>query len=60
MNKKTSFLSLAEMKQPVNQWLCIAFIGVFCFWTMLYYFVQKADAVGKNFAITDMDSYIID
>lgn len=57
MNKE-SFFSLAELRQPVNQWICIAFIGVFFFWTMLYYFTQKAQAVGKTFNIADTKSYL--
>ncbi len=56
MNKK-SFFSLAELRQPVNQWLCIAFIGIFCFWTILFYFTSKAEAVGKTFSIIDVSSY---
>ncbi len=59
MNKKNSFFSLAELRQPVNQWICIAFMGVFFFWTMLYYFVQSAQAVGKTFDMTDVDTYYI-
>ena len=47
----SSFFSLAEMKQPVNQWLCIAFLGLLCFWTVLYYFTESAQAVGENFAV---------
>ena len=57
MSQKVSFLSLAEMRQPVNQWLCVAFMGVLCFWTLLYYFVQKAQAVGKNFNTADVSQY---
>ncbi len=54
---KNSFFSLAEMKQPVNQWLCIAFISLLCFWTLLYYFTQKAEAIGKNFNMLDTSTY---
>ncbi len=46
MNNK--FLSLAEMKQPVNQWLCIAFLGLWCFWFVLFYVTSKAYDVGDN------------
>jgi len=46
MNNK--FFSLAEMKQPVNQWLCIAFIGIFCFWVVLFYTTNKAYDIGDN------------
>jgi hypothetical protein len=58
MNKK-SFFSLAELKQPVNQWLCIAFMGVLFFWTALYYFTSKAEAVGKTFNVADASTYIV-
>ncbi|GEM_PF-1494052 len=47
---KPKFFSLAEMRQPVNQWLCIAFLGVFCFWTLLYYFTQKTQLIGESYA----------
>jgi hypothetical protein len=46
MNNK--FFSLAEMKQPVNQWFCIAFLGLWCFWIVLYYTTNKAYDVGSN------------
>jgi hypothetical protein len=49
MNTKVSFFSLAEMKQPVNQWLCIAFLGIWCFWIVFYYTTQKAQLIGENF-----------
>lgn len=47
--QKESFFSLAALKQPVNQWICVAFLAVWCFWTMLYYFVDKAQAIGENY-----------
>ncbi len=50
MAKQISFFSLSEMKQPVNQWLCIALISLLCFWTVLYYFTQTAQAIGENYA----------
>ena len=56
---KNKFFSLAELKQPVNQWLCIAFLGVFCFWTVLYYFTSRAEAVGKTFNVADAATYIV-
>jgi len=49
VNKNPSFFSLAELKQPVNQWICIAFLGVWCFWMALYYVAQKAQIIGENF-----------
>lgn len=53
-NGGPSFFSLAELKQPVNQWLCIAFIGLFCFWTVLYYFTQKAQLVAETYSANMM------
>jgi len=47
MNSK--FFSLSALKQPVNQWLCIAFISLLCFWTVLYYFTNKAQAIGETY-----------
>jgi hypothetical protein len=47
---KTSFFSLAALKQPVNQWLCIAFISLLCFWTVLYYSTEKARIIGGDYA----------
>ena len=57
MPQKVPFLSLAELKQPVNQWLCIAFVGVLCFWTLLYYFTQKVQAIGESFNTADASQY---
>lgn len=48
----SKFFSLSEMNQPVNQWLAIAFVGLICFWTVLTYVTEKAQAIS--------DSYIID
>jgi hypothetical protein len=45
----SGFFSMSAAKQPVNQWLCIAFLGLFCFWTVLYYFTEKAQAIGENY-----------
>lgn len=42
MNQHNSFFSLAEIKQPVNQWICVAFLGVWCFWIVLYWLGEKA------------------
>jgi hypothetical protein len=49
-SRNPSFFSLAEMKQPVNQWLCIAFLGVFCFWVVLFYFTQETQIIAENYA----------
>ena len=35
-------------KQQVNQWLCIALIGLMCFWTVLFYLTHKAEAIGSS------------
>lgn len=46
----SKFFSLAEINQPVNQWLAIAFIGLICFWTVLTYVTDKAQAISDNFS----------
>ncbi len=51
---KSSFFSLSELKQPVNQWICIAFIGVLTFWIVLYYFTQKAEIVAESYTATSI------
>ncbi len=38
------------LRQRVNQWLCIALLGLMCFWTVLYYLTNKAEAIGNNFS----------
>ncbi|MDE2041287.1 MAG: hypothetical protein KGI59_02810 [Patescibacteria group bacterium] len=48
---KESFWSLAALKQPVNQWLVIAFLGVFCFWATLYYVTQKAEIIAESYTV---------
>jgi hypothetical protein len=60
MPGKPKFFSLAEIRQPVNQWICIAFIGVWCFWIVLYYFVQKAQDVGEAMNLSASVSQIIE
>lgn len=49
MNAKPSFFSFAELKQPVNQWICYAFLGVFCFWLVLFYLTQKTLIIVENY-----------
>ncbi|MDE1974931.1 MAG: hypothetical protein KGI49_00220 [Patescibacteria group bacterium] len=44
---KASFISF-DLRQPVNQWLGIALIGVMCFWVVLYYFVHKTEAFAES------------
>jgi hypothetical protein len=46
--KQINFFSVSELKQPVNQYLCIAFLSVWCFWIVLYYFTQKTEAVADT------------
>jgi len=41
-------------KQKVNQWLCIALVGLMCFWTVLYYVTSTAQAIGKSLAIEEI------
>jgi hypothetical protein len=43
------FFSLAELKQPVNQWICIAFLCLWCFWIVLYFTVQRTQDIGDSF-----------
>lgn len=45
----SKFFSLSELNQPVNQWLCIAFLGLICFWTVLTYVTEKAQAISDNY-----------
>lgn len=40
----------AFLTQKVNQGLCIALISLMAFWTVLYYFTHKAEAIGESFA----------
>jgi len=49
---KPKFFSLAEMKQPVNQWLCIAFLGLLCFWVVLFYATSKAYGIADVFSVS--------
>jgi hypothetical protein len=56
--QKSSFFSLAELKQPVNQWICIAFLGVFCFWLVLYYFTEKTRIIGDTYAAPNVSAFV--
>ncbi len=53
---KAKFFSWAEMKQPVNQWICIAFLGIWVFWFVLYTFVQKTQAIGDSYVYNNSSS----
>lgn len=37
------------LKQSINQWLCIALIGLMTFWTVLYYVGHKAQLIADNY-----------
>lgn len=50
MPEHNSFFSLAELRQPVNQWICVAFLGVLCFWFVLYLLTNDALAVADSYA----------
>lgn len=36
------------LTQRINQWLCIALIGLMAFWVVLYYFSHKATLIGNS------------
>ena len=57
MNGSFSLSSVTDLKNPVNQWLCIALIALICFWVVLYYFVNKTEAFGNNLARNPSNSY---
>ncbi len=44
----------AFLKQQVNQYLCLALLALMCFWTVLYYLTDKAQALGDSIVA---DSY---
>jgi hypothetical protein len=56
--KKPSFFSIAELKQPVNQWICIAFVGVLCFWVVLYYFTEKTKIIAEGYSLSSAASIV--
>ncbi|MDE2038025.1 MAG: hypothetical protein KGI69_02270 [Patescibacteria group bacterium] len=37
-----------DLRQPINQWLGIALVGLMCFWVVLYYLVNKTAAFGQE------------
>ena len=43
------------LQQRVNQWLCLALISLMCFWTVLYYVTDKAQAIGSNLVANSLD-----
>jgi len=50
------FFSLSEINQPVNQWLAVSFIGLICFWTVLTYLTEKAQAISDNYVADRQES----
>ena len=38
-----------DLKQQVNQWLCIALLATVTFVVTIYYVSHKAQAIGNNF-----------
>ena len=59
MNAKQPFFSL-DLRQPVNQYLGIALISVMCFWVVIYYFANKTQIIGENFAQASQGKYLHD
>lgn len=47
------------LTQKVNQWLCIALLGLMCFWVVLYYLSNKAKVFGNEIA-TNPSEYLND
>ncbi len=45
--------------QKVNQNLCLALISLMAFWTTLYYFTNKAEAIAENLG-TASYSYLLE
>lgn len=41
-----------DLKQPVNQWLGIALVSLMCFWTVLFYSVNKVQGIGESYVQT--------
>jgi hypothetical protein len=57
MNGSFTLSSVTDLKNPVNQWLCIAFVALLCFWVVLYYFVNKTEAFANTLADSPSSSY---
>jgi hypothetical protein len=45
--KSTDFFNF-NIRQEVNQWICIAFMSAWCFAVIFYYFTHQTDVVGQN------------
>ncbi|MBU6231973.1 MAG: hypothetical protein KGI45_03195 [Patescibacteria group bacterium] len=42
-----------SLRQRVNQWLGIALISLMCFWVVLYYLVNRSEAIASNLVSSD-------
>jgi hypothetical protein len=51
--------SLAFFRQRINTYLALALVALMGFWTCLYYFTHKAEAIGTSYAdSTNVDAYL--
>lgn len=57
MHGSFSVASVTDLRNPVNQWLCIAFLALLCFWVVLYYFVNKTEAFANSLAESPAMTY---
>ncbi len=48
IGKKKHSLGLDELRQPVNQWLLLAFICLFIYWLVLYVLAHKVQTIGNE------------
>lgn len=44
------------MKQPVNQWISIAFIGVLCVWVVIYYFNNRIQGIDEIYRTASLSA----
>lgn len=42
-------------RQSVNQWLCIALLGLICFWVVLFYIIHKAEAIADSLSDSQIE-----
>ena len=52
------FFSL-DLRQPINQWLCIALISLMGFCVILYYLVNKASAFGNYYVSATLGEQVV-
>ena len=57
MSGSFSLSSVSDLKNPVNQWLCIAFVALLAFWVVLYYFVNKTEAFANSLGDSPSTAY---